>query len=219
MSYSLIIADDHQLVLQGISSMIEEMDEFEILATSNDGKDAVEKFRLLEPQLVVLDIEMPKMNGLEAARLIKGESPNPKVVFLSMFLQRSIVKKVMDMGVDGYIIKNADKDEFQLGLRKIMSGKKYFSSEITEILTSDDSSTTVTSSEVSRSEKLSQLTERERDILKHLAEGMSNKEIGEVLFISHRTVDTHRTNLMKKLDLHSIAELIRFAYQVGLVEH
>lgn len=217
MSYKIIIADDHQLVLQGISAMVNELPDFEIIATANDGKDALNKVKLLQPDLILLDIEMPRMNGLEAGRLIKKEFPSIRVLFLSMYLEKSLIKKVVEIGADGYIIKSADKEEFCLGLKKIMEGKKYFCSDISEAMANGGNASVLSKGNLINSEQIAHLTERERDVLRLVAEGMSNKEIGKELFISHRTVDSHRTNLMKKLDIHSMAELIRFAYQNGIV--
>ncbi len=219
MSYKLIIADDHQLVLDGISAMINEMPEFEIVATANNGVDALQKLDQMGADLILMDIEMPKMNGLEAGRKVKKEFPDVKLLFLSMYIEKPLVNKVIDLGADGYIIKSADKEEFCLGIRKVMEGKKYFCSEITEVLASNGVSTSFRQNFTNNSELISILTERERDVLRLVAEGLSNKEIGSKLFISHRTVDTHRTNLMKKLDVHSVAELIRFAYQTGVVSN
>jgi len=219
MPYQIIIADDHQLVLEGISSMINEMPEFEIVATANDGKDALNKLSQLKADIILMDIEMPRMNGLEAGRVIKKEFPATKLLFLSMYVERSLIKKAIDLGADGYVLKNADKDEFILGLKKVMEGKRYFCSEISEILADNQIKSSTIQASSTNSEMISTLTERERDVLKLVAEGLSNKEIGEKLFISHRTVDTHRTNLMKKLNFHSVAELIRFAYQSGMVSH
>lgn len=219
MTYKIVIADDHQLVLEGILAMLKEFNDFEVAATANDGQDAIQKVRLLRPDLVLMDIEMPRMNGIEAATIIKREFPEIKILFLSMHFEKAVVKKVMQLGANGFVIKSADKEEFQLALKKIISGKNYFCSEITESLADNQSSTMKFNGESSSLQAMVSLTDREKDVLSLVAEGLTNKEIGEKLFISHRTVDTHRTNLMKKLDIHSMAELIRFAYQNGLVAH
>jgi len=154
---------------------------------------------------------MPEMDGIEATKQIKTHFPEVKIVILTMHDEQSLVKKLLEIGADGYILKNSSKTELEMAIRQIQSGKKHFSSEVTMILLEEESPAEVNA-------QLKQLTEREIEILKLISEGLSNKEIGDQLFISHRTVDTHRTNLMKKLDVHNVAGLIRFAIKNGLVE-
>jgi two-component system response regulator NreC len=157
------------------------------------------------------------MNGLEATSIIKRDHPETSVVILTMHSEPSLVKAVINYGANGYLLKNADRHEFIDALLKVAEGKSYFSPELTRSLVSEGakSSPFLTSNP---SLLLSKLTEREIEVLRLIAEGLSNKEIGDQLFISHRTVDTHRTNLMKKLDIHNIAGLIKFAFGNGLVD-
>lgn len=217
MPTSIIIVDDHQLVLDGLTSMVSEMPEFKIIGSARNGKEGASIVETLEPELVLMDIDMPIMNGLEATRRIKEFKPGIKVIILTMHNEASLIKKVMEIGADGYLLKNADRDEFCDALHSVAKGKPYFSSEVTKSLLNPESSTKSNFKLDPDTVQLSTLTEREIEVLKQIAEGFSNKEIGDHLFISHRTVDTHRTNLMKKLDAHNIAGLIKFAIKNGMV--
>lgn len=217
MPYKILIVDDHQLVLDGLSSIIKELDNFEIVAKAQNGKEAIEYFRAIEPDIILMDIDMPIMNGMEAMRRIKSENADQRIIILTMHNESSLIKKVMEIGADGYVLKNADRTEFYNALCAVSEGKSYFSSDVTHSLLNPGKSVAQSFEVNPDTIQLSKLTEREVDVLKLIAEGFSNKEIGEKLFISHRTVDTHRTNLMKKLDAHNIAGLIKFAIKNGLL--
>lgn len=218
MKTKILIVDDHQLVIDGLSAIVKELKEYEIVGKASNGKEAVSLAEMLSPNLVLMDIDMPIMNGLEACRRIKTNYPQIAVLILTMHNEPSLIRKVMEIGADGYVLKNADREEFYNALCSIAKGKKYFSAEVTESLLQTEGKTKSNFSIDNNTLLLAKLTERELDVLKLIAEGFSNKEIGEHLFISHRTVDTHRTNLMKKLDAHNVAALIKFAIKNGLVE-
>lgn len=218
MKTKILIVDDHQLVIDGLSAIVKELKEYEIVGKASNGKEAISLSEMLSPNLVLMDIDMPIMNGLEACRRIKTECPQVSVLILTMHNEPSLVRKVMEIGADGYVLKNADREEFYNALCSIAKGKKYFSAEVTESLLNTEGKNKANFNIDNNTLLLAKLTERELDVLKLIAEGFSNKEIGEHLFISHRTVDTHRTNLMKKLDAHNVAALIKFAIKNGLVE-
>ena len=209
--------DDHQLVLDGLTSMVAEMSNFEIIGSARNGKEGASLVLSLKPDIVLMDIDMPIMNGLEATRRIKESKLNSKIIILTMHNEASLIKKVMEIGADGYLLKNADREEFYDALQMVAKGKPYFSAEVTQSLLNPNAAKQSSFHVDPDSIQLSKLTEREIEVLKLIAEGYSNKEIGEKLFISHRTVDTHRTNLMKKLDAHNIAGLIKFAIKNGMV--
>ncbi|MEQ8907844.1 MAG: response regulator transcription factor [Vicingaceae bacterium] len=217
MPSKILVVDDHQLVLDGLSSIVKDLDDFEILAAAHNGKEALDITKALKPDIILMDIDMPVMNGLEAMRRIKEENPKQAVIMLTMHNEASLIKKVMDIGADGYVLKNADRTEFYSALCAVSKGKSYFSSEVTQALLNPEKNGATAFNVSPDTIQLSKLTEREIDVLKLIAEGLSNKEIGEKLYISHRTVDTHRTNLMKKLDAHNIAGLIKFAIKNGMV--
>ena len=215
--HSILVVDDHQLVLDGLVSIVKDMPNFEIIGTARDGKECIKLAENLIPDLILMDIDMPNMNGLEATRRIKSDKKDAKVIILTMHNEASLIKKVMDIGADGYLLKNSDREEFQAALNSVIKGKSYFSAEVTQSLLNPTFKKPSSFEIDGDTVQLSTLTEREIDVLKQIAEGLSNKEIGDKLFISHRTVDTHRTNLMKKLEVHNIAGLIKFAIKNGMV--
>lgn len=211
MKSSILIVDDHQLVLDGLVSIVNDLEHFDVISTAHNGEEALAQIKSLKPELVLMDIDMPIMNGLEATTEIKRLSNAPKVMILSMHNESALIKKVMEIGADGYLLKNADRQEFEVALEKIKMGKSYFSPEVTEALLNPNSAKETFIEATSGDIEKYGLTEREIEVLSLIAEGYSNKEIGDELFISHRTVDTHRTNLMRKLEVHNIAGLIKFA--------
>lgn len=209
------MADDHQLVLDGLKSLIHEVPDFELVSDVTNGRDlclVADNFKL---DVVLVDIDMPIMNGMQATEIIKKKHPEVKVLVLTMHNEKGIIQKVLEVGADGYLLKNTNQHELIEAIRKVVRGEKYFSPEVTMSLASmtDGSKIKLQNFEIDTS-----LTEREIEILKMIAQGYSNKEIGDKLFISHRTVDTHRTNLMRKLDAKNIAALIRYAIRAGLVD-
>lgn len=214
MNVRVLIADDHQLVIDGLSSFVNNTDGFELVATAANGAEAIENIDLFNPHVVLLDINMPILDGIQALEKIKKNSVPPKIIMLTMHDETSIIKKVMQLGADGYLLKTSDKDEVITAIQKVSLGQKYFSSEVALALAEGKKGKSSSNDKA----KMAELTEREIEILKLIAEGFSNKEIGEKLFISHRTVDTHRTNLAKKLEVKNIAGLIKFAIKNGLVE-
>lgn len=212
----IILVDDHQLILDGLKSIIENEIDLTIVAEANDGAKALQYCSTLKPDLLLMDIDMPVMNGLEASQQIKKQSPDCKIIILTMHDEAALIKRIMDIGANGYLLKNSDQGELIEAIRQVLSGKNYFSEKVLKQLSSpgvpDSFQLRPTDAVL-----LAQLTDREVEVLKFIADGMSNKEIGDKIFISHRTVDTHRTNLMKKLDVHNIAGLIRFAIRNGLI--
>ncbi|MBN1339394.1 MAG: response regulator transcription factor [Bacteroidales bacterium] len=210
----VIITDDHQIIIDGIRSILEGEEFIEITGEANNGRQALDLLSLTGADIVLLDLEMPVMNGIETARLIKKGFPQVHIIILSMYLEKGLINKLIEMGADGYLLKNSDKSDLLAAIKKVMAGGKYFSSDITIALADKSASSAI---HVSDAPHGFDLTEREVEILKYIAEGFSNKEIGEKLFISHRTVDTHRTNLMKKIGVNNIAGLIRFAIKNGFL--
>ena len=161
-----------------------------------------------------MDIDMPVLNGIEATKLIKEKFPHVKVIILSMHNESGLIKTLLKTGADGYVLKNADRSELLEAIKMVSGGKSYFSADVTRSLAVGDENP---GSGFHKENKVADLTTREIEILKLIAEGYSNKEIGDKLFISHRTVDTHRTNLMKKLDVNNVAGIIRFAISNGFI--
>lgn len=206
----VIIADDHRMVTDGLQSIIDNSDDFRVIQTVENGRELIRILEILETDLVLMDLDMPVMNGLEAMQEIRKKYPAMRVIVLTMHEEKSLVKKLTDLGAKGYLFKNADKDELLTAMRRVYEGGVYFSAGLTLGLINTQLGQTS-----SYDEKKGLLTDREIEILKLIASGKSNKEIGDELFISHRTVDTHRTNLMKKLEVNNIAGLIRYAIKHG----
>jgi len=208
----ILIADDHQLIIDGLISLLKNEEEIFVAGMANNGKEALQLLPVLEPDLVLMDIDMPVMNGINALREIKKTYPAIRVIILSMHAEAGMIKSLVDLGADGYLLKSCSQDELLRAIRSVALGQSYFSNGVTLSLLSAKGK-----GFQAVSQQAEILSDRETEVLQLIAEGFSNKEIGGKLFISHRTVDTHRTNLMKKLNVNNIAGLISYAIKRGLV--
>lgn len=212
----ILIADDHALIRTGIAALLQSYPEFVVVGEATDGNEAVEMVGKVRPDVVLVDLAMPKMNGIEATRQIRERYPNTKVLVLTMHENDEYIYQIFKSGAGGYVLKDSSRDELCNAIRAVAKGEKFFSSRVSEIMVQ---------SFVKRSEALPvdlssadiPLTKREREILSLVVEGLTNQEIADKLFISPRTVDTHRTNIMQKLNLHDVASLVRYAIKHGLV--
>ncbi|MBL4592743.1 MAG: response regulator transcription factor [Flavobacteriales bacterium] len=211
---NLILADDHQLIIDGISNLLENEVAINIVATCNNGNEVLEQLPNHRVDLLLLDLDMPEMNGLQCAEEVQQRFPNVKIVILTMHQEKALIEKFIEFGVKGYFLKTISKDELIHAIKTIANGSEYFPADVTKALLKKQ----VIVPNITQSPLLSVLTEREIEIMRLVSQGFSNKEIAEKLFISPRTVDTHRTNIMRKLDLHNVAGMVRFAFQNKLVE-
>ena len=207
---NILLVDDHQIIIDGLLLLINSVEGMKVIGNANNGKEAIELLKVLDADVVLMDIDMPVMNGIDATKAIKDQAGKTKVIILSMHCESGMVKELIEIGADGYLLKNASKEELIQAITKVADGQQYFATDVTLSLLNKEKPQLQLNLEF-------ELTKREIEVLKLIADGFSNKEIGEQLFISHRTVDTHRTNLMKKLEVNNIAGLISFAIKNGFV--
>ena len=217
MKTKILLVDDHQIVIDGMRSILSEEPSVEVIGWANDGKEGLDCCRMLAPDLVLMDLDMPLMSGMVAARELKATMPHIKVIILSLHAEKSVIQHMIQTGVDGYLMKNSDKEEVLRAIKAVAAGQKYFSSAVTLSLSSM-METKVPPPTSELQQQLSLLSDREVEVLKAIAEGATNKEIGQQLHLSPRTVDAHRANIMKKLEIKKVTGLVRFALKTGLVD-
>ena len=210
----IVLADDHTIIRSGLKLLLEQQPNFKVVAEAEDGRQAVELVSKHHPDVVIADIGMPLLNGIEATRKIVANDPHPDVVILSMHSDESYVLRALKAGARAYILKNSAEADLIRAVRAVSEGKSFFSPVISRMLL-EDYVRRVREKEVEDSYDL--LTPREREILQLLAELKSNKEIAQRLNLSLYTVETHRRNLQEKLNLHSFAELILYAVRKGVI--
>lgn len=209
----VLIADDHTLVRQGLIKILEGSADIEVVGEASDGLEALRQIEQLRPTMVLLDLSMPKLNGLEVARRVKKAHPLIKIVILSMHEEEEYVLKMVRAGASGYLIKDSAAEQLIDAIRSAHAGKAFFSPEVARVLAESYREVAP-----GKEDPLDRLNDREREVLQLVAEGHTNKAIAEMLFISVKTVDNHRTNLMRKLNVHNAAELVRFAAKKGLID-
>ncbi|MCI0602819.1 response regulator transcription factor [bacterium] len=208
----VLIVDDHRVVRDGLSKILESCNDIHVIGEAANGLEAIRKYSELKPDVILLDISMPKLGGLEVSRRIKKENPSAKIVILSMHEEEEYSMKLVRLGVSGYLLKDSAAQEVIEAVRTAFAGRAYFSPQISKTLA--ESYREVAPIEDDPYERLN---DREREVLQLIAEGHTNKAIADILFISPKTVDNHRTNLMRKLNIHSAADLVRWATKRGLV--
>ncbi len=211
MKKRILLADDHTIFRQGVRKMLEEETDFEIVAEAENGRKALRIINEQHVDVVVMDISMPDLNGIEATRQIMHDSPDTRVVALSMHEDHNYVSQMLQAGASAYLIKGADISDLVRAIRSVLEGHAFLSPQIAGYVV-DTYSGKIKNAAVSMAE----LSGREREIVQLIAEGKSSKEIAGELFISAGTVEKHRKNIMEKLNIHSIAELTRYAIKNGL---
>jgi len=209
----ILIVEDHALVRKGLKSLISSQPEFNVVAEAENGLEALQMTKEFGPDLILLDLSMPKMNGLATMRQLKKDHAGVKILVITMHASQDYLIPTLKEGADGYLLKGDDPQELFSAIRAIMAGKAYLSSELSGQLINS----VINPGSGNPGDPLSQLTQREKEVFQLVAEGNTNQQIADLLFISPKTVDKHRTNLMKKLDLHSAREVTNFALKNGLV--
>ena len=210
----IVLAEDHTILREGLRALLSADPAFEIIGEAQDGREAVRCVEKLEPDLLLMDLSMPRMSGMDAIREIKKRYPDIKIIALTVHKTEEYLLATLQAGADGYVLKDATHDELVLAIKNVMGGKSYLSPGVSEKVIEGYLEGKESNRSRSTWETLSQ---REREVLKLIAEGYKNKEIAEDLCISLKTVEKHRANLMKKLDLHNAAALTVYAMQKGLV--
>jgi DNA-binding NarL/FixJ family response regulator len=202
----VLIADDHHLMVDGIRSLLDDVEGIEIAGVANDGEETMVFVSRHPVDVILLDIQMPKLNGFQVAEQIKKKYPATKILVLTMYDKPGFIRELLESGVDGYVLKNTGKDELVQGIRTVSKGEKFFSKEVSGIFYDSF-----------RKEKEDNtfLTTREIEIIKLIAQEFTSQEIADKLFLSHFTIDTHRRNIINKLGVKNTAGLIRYAYENG----
>jgi len=212
MGIRIIIADDHQIVRQGLKTLIETEPDMQVVAEAEDGRKTLTLVKKLMPHMVIMDVKMPDLNGIEASRRILAKHPEVKVIALSMYADRRFVINMLKAGAHGYLLKDCAFEELAQAIRLVMSNKTYLSPDVAEIVVKDYH----TQLPGPGQSVFSVLTAREREVLQLIAEGKRTSEIADLLNISIKTVDTHRQQIMRKLGTRSVAELTKIAIRDGL---
>ena len=211
----LVLADDHDIVRRGLRALLQNEPGIEIVGEASDGREALNLCQTLQPDLAILDIAMPQLNGIEVAAQAIRHNPQLRVIMLSMHAHESYVIRSLTAGAKGYLLKDATEEDLVPAVRAVSQGRSFFSPAISHILAEDYVRYLQQSGQ---EDSYSLLTDREKEILQLLAEGRSNKEVASLLGIGLSTVETHRANTMQKLALHNTAELVLYAVRKGIVQ-
>jgi two-component system response regulator NreC len=203
----VLVADDHTIVRQGLVGILKKSEEIEVVAEAADGHEAVEKALKSKPDVAVVDVSMPRLSGIEAARRIHEALPATRILVLTMHDDEEYILRMVRAGVSGYLLKDGAASELLAGIKAVKSGKTFFGPHATKALAEAFQRDRPEES----ADPYERLTNREREVFQLVVEGKTNAEIAEILFISGKTVDNHRTRLMEKLGVHSTAELVRYA--------
>jgi DNA-binding NarL/FixJ family response regulator len=212
----ILIADDHDIVRRGLKSLLEARPEWKVCDEAHSGREAVAKAEERKPDIVILDISMPELNGLEAARRIRKVSPNSEILILSVHYSDQLIQEILDAGVRGFIVKSDSDRDLIVAVESLANHKPFFTSMATEVMLTNFQRPA--SAPTTSGMRPNRLTSREREIVQLLAEGKSSKEVASALGISVKTAETHRANIMRKLEIHSVSELVRYAVRNQIVE-
>ena len=208
----ILIADDHDLVRAGFRALLEKLDDCEVVAEADDGRQALRLVEQLRPDVVLMDVKMPSLNGLEATALITRDYPSVRVVMLSMYTTEEYVIQALRAGASGYLLKDAATAELRLAVQAAVQDEMYLSPSISKRVLQDYIRLVGSGGGM-----LDALTARQREVLQLIAEGRTTKEIAQILHISVKTAESHRAQLMERLDIHDVPGLVRFAIRIGLV--
>lgn len=209
-----IIVDDHQIFLDGLKEVFKAFNDITIVGEANNGVDLIDLLSKTTCDVVLMDVNMPKMDGVEATKYVKQNYPDIKILMLTMHDSKAYIEKLLKAGADGYVLKNTAKGELQLAIETVCSDQNYYSPMVTQTIMNSVRQKEATNANYGEVE----LTDREKDVLKLIAKELTTHEIAEKLFISHHTVESHRKNLIAKLGVRSLAGLVKYAVKMGLDE-
>lgn len=210
----ILLGDDHTIVRNGLRKILQERADWEVVAEVGNGRDAVREAIALEPDVAILDITMPLLNGIETTAQIMRRKPSVRILILSMHSNEAYIVQALKAGAKGYLLKDSADTELLRAVAAVAQGKSYFSPAVSKVMLDDYVRHLAQKGIVDRYEALS---EREREVFQLIAEGHSSKEIAEILFLSPTTVDTHRAHILQKLDVHSTTELVLYAVRRGVI--
>jgi DNA-binding NarL/FixJ family response regulator len=210
MPIRILIADDHGVVAEGLKHLVQAESDMQVVAVVGDGREAVQQARDAQPDVVLMDLSMPELNGADATRAILQRDPKCRVIVLSMYAQREYVRRALKAGAAGYVVKRSAAKEVVEAIRAVHAGQRYLSPRVADVVLEDYS-------DDKQDDPLSRLSAREREVLQLLAEGRTGAEIAQRLSLSQKTVETYRARLVEKLGIRDLAGLVRFAIQRGLV--
>ncbi len=214
----LLIADDHEIVRKGIRSLLEAQPGWQVAAEASDGREAVEKAKEMKPDITVLDISMPCLNGLEAARQMIKNDARAKILILTMHESDPLIREVLDAGARGYVLKSDASRDLVTAVNAVRSNKTYFTAKVAQVVLDGYLDKKPRKTYERKSDSPTRLTPRQREIVQLLAEGKSSKEVAVALGLSVKTAETHRANIMRRLDCHSVSELVRYAVRNNIIE-
>jgi DNA-binding NarL/FixJ family response regulator len=213
--YKILIADDHAMVRDGVKNLIRQNKDLIVIGEAKSGNETLELYEQLQPDLLILDISMPDMNGMEVSRAILAKNPNANIVILSMYEDEDYISRCLEYGVKGYVVKNESGGELDYAIKSVLQGKNYFSRQAQDVIFKKYSQNV---SRKKQQDDTVKLTKRELEIIRLISEGLTSQQMADKLFISHRTVETHRANLMKKIGVKNAVELVKKAQQLNLLQ-
>jgi DNA-binding NarL/FixJ family response regulator len=213
--HKILIADDHAMVRDGVKNLIQQNKDLTVIGEARSGNETLELYEKLKPDLLIMDISMPDMNGMEVSRTILAKNPNANIVILSMYDDEDYISRCLEYGVKGYVVKNESGSELEYAIRSVLQGKNYFSRQAQDVIFKKYSQNVTRKKP--REEEIS-LTKREVEIVRLISEGLTSQQMADRLFISPRTVETHRANLMKKMSVKNAIELVKKAQQLDLLQ-
>lgn len=212
MKTKILLVDDHKILRDGIRSLVKEYDDIEVVGEAADGRTAIRLVNELSPDVVIMDISMPELNGIDATRKILADHPKVKIIALSMHYDKQFVSEIFKAGVSGYLIKDSAFDELEHAIHLVMEGKTYINPQIASLVVES----LMSHSAPIQNKPFSLLTEREREVLQLISEGKSTKQIADDLNVSAKTIESHRRQVMGKLNIRNVAELTKYAIREGL---